>query len=617
MKIGIQYREAHVGDVNVHEDGNTVEFSFSSEEPVQRWFGEEILSHEPGAMNLVRVEAGAAPFLWNHDPDQPLGMVKAAKIAGKIGRGKATYFSTPFAQEKKQQYIEGLRNVSFAYQIDEIKKTREADKDTPAQYTATKYTVYEISHVSVPADFTVGMGRAHDEKTGIEVRVLENEKEKETEEKAQPKITVTETKGAKMTPEEIKAAQEKAVGQERERASAIRNLCEKHQMDSDFTRSLIDGGKTLDDAREAVLSKIATRQTPVAEGAPSAVNVGLTEKEVNNFRFLNIVRALANPGDRKLQEAAKFEREVSEAGSKLRGKGSEGFYVPPEVLAYGRRDLTKGTAADGGDLVATNLVGFIEMLRKKSVVQQAGATVLNGLVGDLAIPKQSGGATAYWVAENNAVTESKQSFGQVAMSPKGLGAFTDISRKLLLQSSIDVENLVRSDLATVIALAVDLAALYGAGASNEPTGISVISTGDGLNTKDFASANAPTFAELVDMESKIAADNADVANMKYIVEPAMRGYLKTAVKFSSTASPIWEPGNQVNGYNALVSNQLTAGDVFFGNWADLMLGFWSGLDMLVDPYTGGTAGTLRVIALQDVDVAVRHPESFCFANADQ
>ncbi len=621
-------------------DKRTIEFSFSSEKPVKRWWGNEVLSHEKGFSDLERFNNGAN-VLFNHDWDRLVGVIEKAWIDPKDKRGYcAIRFSKRAEAETVMQDVEDgiLKNVSFGYQVKSAKLTSsdETDGDT---YTC-KWMPFEVSFVTVPADHTVGVGREYSPEAlraiGIEEEnVVEIEGElgartlaeiaKRTENPLPPPvtdpkppiiqetktITVTEIKpkGDVMTPEEIKAMQEKMKQEERDRAGAIRSLCEKHKMDADFIRTLVDGGKTLEEARTAVLEKISTRQAPVS-GTPDAPQLGLTEKEIRQFSFIKAIRALANPGDRRAIEGASFEREISEAGSKARGKDSEGFFVPQEVLNFGRRDLNKTTAGDGGYTVATEMVGFIEMLRKKSVVQRAGARVLNGLVGDLAIPKQTGGATAYWVGESANITESKQAFGQVAMSPKSLGAFTDISRKLLLQSSIDVENLVRADLATVIALAMDLAALYGTGADDQPTGLK--DTTD-LNTLDLGAA-APTFLEIIEMETKIASDDADVDNMKYIVNAIGRGGLKGTDKFSSAGQPVWEPNNTVNGYSALTSNQVASGDFWFGNWADLMLGFWSGLDLLVDPYTGGIAGTLRVIAQQDVDVAVRHAESFCRAN---
>jgi HK97 family phage major capsid protein len=330
---------------------------------------------------------------------------------------------------------------------------------------------------------------------------------------------------------------------------------------------------------------------------------------VRSFSFQRAINALANPQDRKLWEAAAFERECSEAAAAKAGKTAQGIMVPNEVL---RRDLTVGTASAAGDLVGVDFRpgSFIELLRNRSALAGLGVTSLTGLSGNVAIPRQTGAATAYWVAESGAPTESNQTVDQVNLSPKTVGAFTDYSRKLMLQSSIDVEQMIRQDLATVLALEIDRVGLYGLGNSNQPLGIKLTT---GINTKDFA-ANTPTYAEVVDMESLIAADNADIGAMAYLMNASMRGALKTKDKGTDTGAYVFEPGGTVNGYNAVVSNQVATNDIFFAVWSQLIMGMWSGLDLTVDPYTHSTSGTVRVVALQDVDFAVRHPEGFCRGN---
>lgn len=272
--------------------------------------------------------------------------------------------------------------------------------------------------------------------------------------------------------------------------------------------------------------------------------------------------------------------------------------------------------------VATDLLGqdFITLLRNKMVVNQMGARMLSGLAGNVAIPRMTGGATAYWVAENSAPTESQQAFDQVSLTPKTVGAFTDVARRLLLQSSIDVESLVRSDLAAVLALAIDLAAINGSGSSNQPRGI--INTSGIGSVAGGTNGAQPTFSNMVDLESAVANANADIGTLAYLTNAKIRGRLKQTQRFASTDGVgVWTEQNSVNGYTAYASNQvpstLTKGTssgvcsaILFGNWADLIVGMWGGLDLMVDPYTGSTAGTVRVVALQDVDVAIRHPESF-------
>lgn len=351
--------------------------------------------------------------------------------------------------------------------------------------------------------------------------------------------------------------------------------------------------------------------------------IGMSQNERQRYSLVRAIRAAAaaGRGDHQAWEAAGLELEASRAVAQQLGREPRGFFVPFEVQNE-RRDLSVGTPTAGGNLVSTDLLSqsFIELLRNRMLVRQAGATMLSGLVGDIAIPRQSGGATAYWVGEGGAPTESQQTVDQVALAPDTVGAFTDYTRKLLLQSSIDVENFVRADLAAILGIAIDYAGLHGSGSSNQPQGVANVS-GIG-SVVGGTNGAAPDWADIVNLETEVAIDNADVGRLSYMTNARVRGKLKQTEKASSTGMFIWNDNSTpLNGYNAWVTNQVRSdldkgsstgvcSAIFFGNWADLILAFWSGLDVLVDPYTGGTAGTVRVIALQDVDIAVRHPQSF-------
>lgn len=604
IKVGRQLRSVTLERAALDADSREIEFSFSSELPVSRWYGQEILSHAPGAADLSRLNNGGQ-LLFNHEWDDYIGVIKSAEIrSDKRGYVKVRFASHDRAQQIMKDVDDGiLRNVSFGYMIDEMKLTK-SDDSKGDEYTATRWSPYEVSLVTVPADPSVGVGRAGDEG---ETREFEFETEQAG--------TVPAKEGERMPPEvevkpvDVKVVQSEAVRTERERISAISAMCEKHGQ-GELARQMIEGGKSVDECRAAILEKMGAAQKPVTQ---REAEIGLGDKEKRQFSFVRALHALANPNDRKAWESAGFEREVSDAAQKLTGRSAKGILVPFDVLRA-QRDLVVGTPTAGGNLVSTELLSgsFIELLRKRAVLARAGMQTLSGLVGDISIPRQTGAATAYWIGENTNITsESQQSIDQVRLSPKTVGAYTDYSRKLLLQSSIDVENMVRNDLATVLALEIDRVGLYGSGSGSQPSGIN---TAVGLNTVNFG-ADAPTFAEIVAMESEVAADNADVGTMAYLVNARGRGVLKTTEKASSTGQFIWEAGNTVNGYRAEVSNQVAsasaAHDYWFGNFAELIMGMWSGLDLTVDPYTGALAGTTRIIAMQDVDFAIRHPESFC------
>ena len=589
-------------------DERTFEFPFSSEYPVTRYFGSEVLSHDSKAPNFMRLNDGA-PFLFNHNPDKVLGVVERAYLDEdkKRAYAKIRFSRSDFAKQYLDDVKDGiLRGISFGYSIDEVEQREEG-------VLATSWTPHELSLVSIPADPTIGIGRsllseepAMPESSQAEDTTITNEAPVEKQE-TRSAVTTASTPAPAMeeqTPnlEVIRSEAKKA---EKDRVAAINALGAQHRM-ADLAQELIDGDNSLDEARAAFLEKIGTRQVeqPIRSADVTSNDVGLSQKEVKRFSFIRALNYLANPGDQSARREAEFEIEVGQAAAKQYERTSNGIVVPNEVL---RRDLTVGTATAGGNLVDDELLSgsFIDLLRNRLALAQAGMTTLSGLQGNISIPRQTSAATAYWVGENASPTESQQAIDQVNMSPKTCGAFVDYSRRLLLQSSIDVEAMVRDDLARVIALELDRVGIYGTGSSNQPLGINNTS---GIGSQTITTFG--TFAEYIGMETDVAAANADAGSLRYIINASARGALKSTEKASGTAQFVYE-NDEINGYPVIVSNQLQNNDALFGDFSMLIMGMWSGLDLTVDPYAGATAGTVRIIALQDVDFAVKQAGAFC------
>ena len=590
----------------VEKEDRTIEFPFSSELPVERYFGSEVLEHSRKAANLKRLNDGA-PFLWNHNPDQVLGVVERAYIDEKKKRGYARVrFSEEEFADSKFRDVKNkiLRNISFGYVIN---KAEEVDNSIVAR----DWEAFEVSLVSIPADNSIGISRSINNKNEANDMQNNNKKDNmlvEAHVSASSDALPTKLTLKNMTTNEKEIdlvrsedAVNKALKSDRARFDQIRKTGKKYDM-NDLADEYIRDGRSVQEFNQAVMDQWNPEKiTP----KPQDAEIGLNETEARSFSFIRALNYLANPGDRAAREAAAFEIEASNAAAKKAGRVSRGITVPYDVM---RRDLKTSPATQGGNLVQTDLdaANFIDLLRNSSALDQAGATTLTGLQGNIAIPRQSGAASAYWVAEGGAPTESQQAIQQVSMVPRTCGAFTDISRKLLIQSSLDVETMVRNDIAKVIALEIDRAALYGTGSSNEPLGLHNTS---GIGTESIT-ANNPTFAQVVNMESDVAAANALMGNLAYITGATIRGAMKVKAKDSGSGLFLWDGNNTVNGYNAYMSNQVEAGDLWFGNWSDCIIGYWSSLDLLVDPYTHSTSGTIRITALQDVDVAFRHAASF-------
>ncbi len=581
---GGKFQRSEVTSFRALDEERSFEFPFSSEYPVMRYFGNEVLSHEMDAANLSRLNDGA-PLLFNHDPDRVVGVVERAWVDGQKRRGyvKVRFSRNKFAQEVLDDVRDNiLRGISFGYSIDKMEERGD-------DFVATQWSPYEVSVVSIPADPTIGIGRSLTDETVVQ---------------AAPAASPTPEPEMENTPD-LEVIRSEAVEAERTRIAAISALGDKHQM-QDLARELIDGGRTIDEARAAVLEKLGTQ--PVEQVIRSADitsnDVGLSDKETRSFSFARALNFLANPSDVSARRAAEFEIEVGKAAAQKYERSSNGIVIPNEVL---RRDLVVGTPTAGGNLVADELLAgsFIDLLRNRLALAQAGVTMLTGLQGNISIPRQTSAATAYWVGENGSPTESQQAIDQVNMTPKTVGAFVDYSRRLLLQSSIDVEGMIRNDLARVIALELDRAAIYGTGSSNQPLGLTN-TTGIGSQTI----TTFGTFAEYIGMETDVASANADAGSLRYVINAAARGALKSTDKGTDTGNYVFE-NNEINGYPVIVSNQLQNNDALFGDFSMMIMGMWSGLDLTVDPYAGATAGTVRVIALQDVDVAVKQPGAFC------
>jgi HK97 family phage major capsid protein len=588
---------------SIDEQARTVKLAFASETPVERSWFVEILDLSRKSMRTGRLTAGAN-LLCDHDTRDVVAVVESVEIGtDKVARAVVRFGRSVRADEVFRDVVDGIRvNVSVGYIIHGV--VLEGTKDGLDTYRVTDWEPYELSLVSVPADVTVGVGRSLPAEA-LAVPSLPS----------LPSTSPSSTENRSMTTPENKPAGTPApiieTPAQRNHASEISQIAAAMPGGAELAMRSIQAGHTVEQFQAEAIRALSNKPVPTAD-------IGLSKKETRRFSMVRALNALASPGDVAARNAASFEFECSNAVSAKLGKASRGILIPFEVQT---RDMVVGTPAAGGNLVSTDLMAgdFITILRDAMVLNTLGVRYLSGLVGNIAIPKQAGSGSAYWVAEGQAPTESAAAIGQVAMSPKTVGAFTDISRKLLLQSSIDVESFVSTDLAMVLGLAIQRAAIAGGGVANEPVGILARIA---ASVVGGANGGAPTWDDVVDLETAVSVANADVGTLAYLTNAKVRGKLKkTFVDGPGTGERVWQKGSEpLNGYRAAVTNavpsNITKGTgtnlsaLIFGNFADLVIGMWGGLDLMVDPYTHSTTGTVRVTALQDVDVGVRNEESF-------
>jgi HK97 family phage major capsid protein/HK97 family phage prohead protease len=621
-----------IGQIDAEK--RTIEIAFSSDAEIERWPGcIEVLSHERGAVDLDRLNDGG-PLLFNHDLDRHLGVIETAQIdADGKGRAMVRFGNSPLASEKWQDVQDGiLCKASVGYRIRGVKLVEERE-DGSDVYLVTQWEPYEISLVTAPVDNSVGVGRSlpqtenkpHNKisKRSIMNReqliALLNQRGIEIPENATDADLVRmvqESESSRSPKPKINVDEHRAAGRQEEQ-TRVRSISEagRKYRKPELAQQAIEQGKTVEEFRAMLLESVDADNKAIVDGSKP---VGLSEKEARSFSFVKLLRSLAEPNSVKFREDAKFEFEACAAAADQSHRAARGMMIPVDVLTTPlvKRDIVSiktaaGYTGTGGNTVQTTLLSssFIDLLRNRAVLMQLG-TELSGLVGDIDIPKQTSGSTsAAWIGEDDDAPNGDVKFGLVQLRAHTLAVYGEITRKMLMQSSLGVEALVRADLARDMALAVDRAGFYGDGTANDPIGI--LDTA-GINTVDFAAVQ-PTYEELVAMETAIAMDNADVDSMAYIANAAFRGYAKTTLKFAGVpGGTIWEQGNTVNGYNTPITNQITTGDVFFGNYADLLIAMWGGLDVTVDPFTQATKGRIRIVNFQDFDFAARRAASFCF-----
>ncbi len=594
-------RTMRISQRAIDTENRTVELSFSSEtRDVERFFGIEVLDHKPSSVRLERLRSGG-PLLFNHDPDKHIGVIESVRIEN--GRGLATvrFGNSPLAEEKFQDVQDGvLANVSLAYKTHRMVLDEQQDNG-PDVFRVVDWEPLEISLVTVPADITVGVGRSSGDvfEVEIEERSMTDKQQQEgagaengTGEAQRNEPAITVDRGA--IEAEVRAAEQRrvadllAMGERFARYGAM-----------ELAQEYIRSGKQPEDLQSAILERLPSGEDVSAVRGEPASDLDMSEREMRQYSLIRAINAAINNDWSK----AGFELECSRAIEERVGRDARGFFVPLQVQ---QRVLNTTT---GTDLIGTDHMAdqFIDTLRPRSAVMSLGATVLDGLRGNVSIPKKNGNAAFYWLADDDSVTDSDPAFGSVNLSPKTVAGSVPMSRRLLKQSSPSIEALVLADLQRGAALAIDLAALEGSGTNNQPQGVVNVT---GVNTQAVDTPGAPTWDELVGFETAVADDEALDGALAYLTTSAVLGKLKVTPKDAGSGLFLVE-GNEANGYPVRVRNGITANRIVFGNWSDVLIGMWGILDVMPDTAAKAASGGLVLRVFQDVDIAVRHAESFC------
>lgn len=548
---------------------------------VQRDGYSEILLHQPENVDLSRAPL---PLIESHDGLRlNIGIVENLKISGNKLRGDVVLGNSSRANELWPDIESGIvRSLSVAYLIND----QEIEGTT---IKVTRWMPYEASLVSIPADPSAGLYRSSEMKNENEQLPAGNENLSRSQRRAASNETNEST----------------GVAAERVRVNEILAIAgadayKRYDL-GELANQAVVGGMSVDEFRERAMSKM--------HSPPKPTDTCAGYNGSSQARAFNLTRAINGLIDPRSVDNGN-EREISDEIAKQSGVKPRGIYMPLGNLSQRAMTVSGNPALVGTQHLSSE---FIDLLRARSFVMQLGTRMLPGLTGNVSIPRRTGSSTAAWIAGDNvdSLTPSDSTYDAVALTPRTVGAFTVLSRKLLLQGDPGSEEIIRSDLAAVIAVELDRAAINGSGAANQPLG--VVNT-VGVNSATFPNIG-PAFADILKMEADLVADNADTGSLAYLTTPALAAVLKGRETAAGSGQFVWAAGRdrgtgQMNALPAYASANVPLDRIILGNWDDLLMGMWGAIDIDVDPYYDFAKGSVAIRAFASVDFAVRHPESF-------
>jgi HK97 family phage major capsid protein/HK97 family phage prohead protease len=598
-------RAMGMDDRSIDEETRTVMVGVSSEEPVKRSFGMEVIDHSRESMNLEFLNSGRAPLLYGHDMDAQIGVIESVELDEEARRlrAKVRFGRGELASEIFNDVVDGIRqNISVGYRVD----GRVEREDDPDEYYRVRTTPMEISIVSIPADQSnlVGVGRSSSE----------------------PLHATLEIKGDdNMSDIDLDAVRAEAAKAAQKNAKEIMTLARKHNKAS-MGEEALGRGVSIDEFRGELLEAIGNEPLDT----PAHV-VDAPVKEQRAYSLGKMIRAQVT-GDWR---DAGLEREMHDEIVKRTGKEARGFYIPDFAFRSGVM-TTAATGAVGTENVTDNFVPtvqrgdmFIEALRAKQVMANLGVTYIGGLTNRIRMPKIATGAAAGFVEEAGDVSDQSPTDAGVTLQPRTLGAKAAISRLLALESVPAIEQVVQDDLLRSIADKIEYYAIQGSGSSGQPTGI--LNDGNVGNVDISAGTDvaALTWADITDLVKTVEDANGVInqAALGWLSNPKVKAKMANTVKVSSTDSVMLlnDPWNSIYGYRAEftsnVPSNLNPGDggtdasaLIFGDFSQLMVGLFGSPSVMVDPYSEGDSGNIIIRVMQEVDVALRNAASFAITD---
>lgn len=627
-------------------DEMTVDVRFSSDQPVDMWFGTEKLLHGEDNIDLSVLNNGKSPVLQDHNAwrgDSQIGVITEASHDEHYGYASLKFSNGQKGTEYYNDVVRGIRSsVSVGYDVQEW-TVEGADTDNP-MYTATRWTPREVSFVTFPADDMAEVLRSRSDF----IFNLNEEEDPMKGQRSKPEATPPETdelEGGEEQRSEPEAEPDKpevTVDNDRDKgtdAANIIKLCEDLELDTQRGTQAITDGKSFTDFQREIIDELANAAPDGAGGIEPDESARYTgtdvdPKDIAEFRVLNLIEIEANPdgkvGGREREICMEEKDRLTRAGIvtgdyPIPGSivGSQAQFRAKRIMEkyHAQRDLVSMLDNQGGFLVNENLLSdnFIDILYANYPVSGA-ASWITDVTGNLAIPKQNGRVVAEWTAETGEAPESTPTFELLQMSPKELRGLVTWSRTFALQSSIDAENIGRQGLMKQIGEFADAQLLYGTGAAGALSGITqipAIKDNPYSQRKSYASGGV-TYADCIEAIAQVGNANAMGPRAQFITSWGFWEQAMTTTRLDHNDVAVLDDNGMIAGFRAEATSQVKSVEgadnnsdhAFYGNWEYLIVPQWGGIDIEIDTSSLLHTGQVRVVAFMRIDAAVAHDEAF-------
>lgn len=598
-------RRMEPGKIERINDGE-IRISFSSEEPYERYWGIEILSHSADAIQMDRV-ANGVPWLFNHDPDKPIGRLVNWRIENGKLYADPVFGRSQFAQEMKAEIEYGiLPDTSIGYMINDLEMIKK--EDGKEHYLVTRWMPYEGSTVTIPADYTVGMGR---KMNPVEANEPATETPQPGENRALTEQQSTEERAVIMAETITPAAPDRT-----EEIRNIRALEDNYgskypQLKDAFTKGYT-GEISLSQLHAEVFKVMATE----SQKAPVATQIGMSPAETKRYsvaRALSLIAA-GKPLDGLELEANRALESVY-AGRKGYVARPNQVLVPWEVQ---QRALNSAGATAGATLVQAGFGQFYDFKANQTVWQKIGCTVFNLPDGTLTLPRGTSAGTASWIdGTTGTVSASDPGLGSVSLDPKWASAQTPVYLNLLTKSSIDAEGWLMTNMMKRLENKFDAAMWDDSADSNAPSAI--------VGTSGVGSVTGASFdyADLLEFIGDVDSNNGLMGNLGFVTTPTVGALLAGRVKSASTShgyvfdlAPITSGAQYTGaGFPVYTTANCASGYLFFGDWSTVAVGTWGAMQIIVDPYSSASSGQVTFTAISAFDFGLLYPGSISIASS--